>query len=552
VIDRVIAVARSFDGVFEGAAAGTTASEALDVLEAHADSARLCSELEPSERTVDSLLEAIARLVHAEHTGVDVDWAELSETIGAIRSDSHLAAVVAELAIVANWERSRSGDVYSTKDGGLPQDEWTDVALPLAKDLLGLDAVWSCEALCEEAIGVGQMRMMYGFYKEDLEAYLDQFRSVLSGVEARRRDARDLLAFELERSSSGNARLCSCLAAVVWALGDAPQAHLVVHEGRISRRVATWAIVQTLHYTPPDPLVGALWDIIGHEAAPDLTVDAALARRLRSAAGGTPVHRIARGSSPPLVETTARALVAYFAGDVSDSTKRDMVFVDETWGDILAALAMGFAIRLRAVACLILGGDASGLLPRWNWLAISAARDTASTRNGGFADEDDVSLAVALSYLPVASPDDLVSTLDLIERSRIAGLEYWLLAMRPPLPPAGDPDVDALIDVEAQLLTDMRGMRFVRLLPDLPKHYLRHVIDVNDMEAAGDLQDQGRALERMARIPHELAEVWSALEIASPDYGHTRRNPFLSVDDFVKRLTTDSGGDVLSVVAGSS
>ena len=148
----------------------------------------------------------------------------------------------------------------------------------------------------------------------------------------------------------------------------------------------------------------------------------------------------------------------------------------------------------------------------------------------------------------MVSGDQLTATLDAIERHRISGLEYWLLSTRPPLPD-GDDEVRELIQWEAQIISEMHGARFVRLLPKLPKHYLRHVIDMEHFEERDEFFDQQRALELLARAPQELAQVWSALDFAAPQYARTRRNAFVSIETFAERLTADAAGGLLPIVS---
>jgi hypothetical protein len=224
---------------------------------------------------------------------------------------------------------------------------------------------------------------------------------------------------------------------------------------------------------------------------------------------------------------------------VGEELRREVAFLEETWTEILMMVEPAFAIRLAALATLIarVGSDASA--ERWRGLANLAAITTAEMRGAGVADMYDVSLGVPFAHLRVEAEGDLERVLELIERYRLSGIEYWLLAMRPPVP--SDDGLQGLLAREEALITDARGARFVLMIPKLPKHFLRHMRNAEQFDNPENPLDLQRAMRRLRALPEEFAEVWAALEAAAPDYARARRRPLASIEAFAEKLVSPLG-----------
>jgi hypothetical protein len=212
-------------------------------------------------------------------------------------------------------------------------------------------------------------------------------------------------------------------------------------------------------------------------------------------------------------------------------TADDLAFIESTWSEILMVVDPPFGLRLRILNLLVAESRGEQRPQLWRWLANACARTTADKRNAGAADPYDLSLASPFFHLPTDTEDELVTALDMIERYRISGLEYWFNVTRPPLPE--DPAVQELLAQEEALLTEFRGARLVRLLPKLPRHYQRHMRDLDELETIGDSLSQDRAIARLYELPRAMWHVWDSLEESVPDYAQVRRNPVTSVEAFV-------------------
>ena len=137
-----------------------------------------------------------------------------------------------------------------------------------------------------------------------------------------------------------------------------------------------------------------------------------------------------------------------------------------------------------------------------------------------------------------------------MEAYRCAGIWYWLM-VTPPARHIGDPKAVAMLEEENLLLRELRGARFIRLLPHLPAHYKRYgfrideAMEMNPPEGAkqegGLLKfnpfDQNLAKGELKEAVERLFALFDCMHAIIPEYAVVRKNPFISVDNFVALLS---------------
>jgi hypothetical protein len=140
--------------------------------------------------------------------------------------------------------------------------------------------------------------------------------------------------------------------------------------------------------------------------------------------------------------------------------------------------------------------------------------------------------------------------LDAVEAYRCGQLWYWLTVI-PPERLRTDGGAAALLDEEKVLLQELRGARFIRLLPYLPMHYRRYGFRVDEAAeeppegarevgsehgAGFDPFDQDLAVRELAQTCERLRDCWERMKDAAPRYAAKRLDPRADVDEFSQAL----------------
>jgi hypothetical protein len=153
-------------------------------------------------------------------------------------------------------------------------------------------------------------------------------------------------------------------------------------------------------------------------------------------------------------------------------------------------------------------------------------------------------------YLSAATEEGLRQTLAAIEAFRKANLGYWL-AITPP-PPPDDPSLEPLLSEERELLRELRGARFIRMLPFLPRHYRRYGVRFEEAElepppgaepappGSGVMKfdpfDQDLAQRELRQALERLEQLYLRMSALAPEYAAARATPPSSEADFNKAL----------------
>jgi len=160
-------------------------------------------------------------------------------------------------------------------------------------------------------------------------------------------------------------------------------------------------------------------------------------------------------------------------------------------------------------------------------------------------------LDIPFAYLDASSSDGATETVDAVERYRCGGLSYWT-AITAPTPPAGEAFA-GLLKEEKDLLMELRGARFIRLLSHLPVHYQRYGVEIGEAldepvpEGATEVEDersmlkfdpfdQDLAVRELDDAWERLGSLWERMRDVAPGYAAERSEPFASAEEFERAL----------------
>jgi hypothetical protein len=243
----------------------------------------------------------------------------------------------------------------------------------------------------------------------------------------------------------------------------------------------------------------------------------------------------------------AKVLIDYFKG-AEDIDKSALEFLNY-YAEVLLNTDPVATIRLRSLFNLV---QLSGHDQKENWKHISelAARVLEwHNRIGEFKDLG-LCMDIPFYYLNADTSDCLEEKEDFLEAYRCAGIWYWLMVT------ASDrsinlPEATALLDEEKLLLDELRGARFIRLLPHLPLHYRRYGVSID--EAMGmkppegaepkengllhfDPFDQDLAIKELKEATSRLFALFNRMDGTIPEYSAARKKPNTSIDKFIELL----------------
>lgn len=241
---------------------------------------------------------------------------------------------------------------------------------------------------------------------------------------------------------------------------------------------------------------------------------------------------------------SARAAIEYFRGTHSDETKANLRDALKLFQELVGMRDPLVFLRLAALCNLALTEDLLARRIRWRELASTAVEILQREVRLG-VEPLDHAIEVPFYYLETGSDaaiDELIRTL---ERYRTAGLTYWLAAV-PPLLFSRSHKIQLLLKEEEVLLRELRGARFIRLLPYLPMHYRRYGVEFDEAREqerpeGGEREeghllpfDQELAIRELLQSWTRLEELWERMTAVAPRYAAQREDPVADIDEFVK------------------
>jgi hypothetical protein len=501
----------------------------------HAD---LADALRPPVADWEAINRSITALVAGETTASrsPADWTQLALASERLAEQEPIAGVV--VALYAMGGIGQSGSVHQR----LARDWypiWGPVPLALVRNLVRADAIWAGSAMANYTVDAITAQRRY-FTDERAQADVAAYGQALAACERRHDGCIRDLAWEL-RAAYGlePPNLRAELAAVAWALGDVPHARLLADGAEPSLPVLQDLIEQSLRRIPVDPFVQMIWLQLKDRPFLDFRRHLVLFTFINNVFGGSSIHLVDSGShmvpglGAPLSEVWAESLTAWLG---RRSTAEHRKVVGLCWMYLRQPLLLQdatFAVRLGALHNLVNAPDEDAAQAGWRSLCDLACQVQRTLVQQGVFDIYDLSLAVPFHYLRADSATELEANLAWIERSRCTGLWYWL-TVTPPGRQPGAPE-PAPFERERHLLDELRGIRFLQLLPYLPIHY-RYTEFAHGTPSWEELLDRDRSIARLTAIDQELGTLQDAIAAVDPAYARRRRDPQVTLDEFAAAL----------------
>jgi hypothetical protein len=512
--------------------------------------AGLAPELEALENDWEAVVRCLDRLSEGEPRELE-PWVQVARAAEELAADDAVAACVVALAAVAAWERALGPNLWLQPWEGHHWG-WHVFPLTLARTLLAADAVWFGRTVTDLAMSF--IETAKGFpLNEALVTPHEEYARVLAGIDRRFRTCVANLAWDLRAAlDPGGPNVRAELAALLWTLGDVPHAERVANEPGYTPLLPLVhdAVDQSINRLPFDSFLQYVWLAMKDRPPLDLRGHKVLFTAINNVYHQTGVHEVENSGIFSPSRTYAQTAIDHFGGSVTGERAAEF---DQAFGMYSQLVGMREPlefVRLGALFNLVLTDDEAIRAERWSELA-EVATDIAgrAARRAVFRPLGNC-LDIPFYYLHDA--------VDAVERFRCESLSYWL-AITIPSPPE-TAALAPLREQEEELLRELRGARFIRLLPNLPMHYQRYGFEIGDAldaplpEGAQELpQEKRRSLLRFDPFDQELAKgeiddawqrlesLWEEMRSVAPEYAAHRLEPYASRDEFVSALRASGG-----------
>jgi hypothetical protein len=261
---------------------------------------------------------------------------------------------------------------------------------------------------------------------------------------------------------------------------------------------------------------------------------------------GHPLHDLPAMGFLDVCAPFARTTIAWMRGDATDGALGALFQAMALASEVIKARAPDSYIRITALAALIRGDRDQ---TRWAGLAAQSSAVLTWADQSGLYQPFDHVLDAPFYILDTTSAETLETALDRIEAYRLANIGYWLTIS----PPLIDETDAGWRKEEGDLLRELRAARFIRLIPNLPAHYRRYGIDLNDLRAAPprgakilpqdrnplgyDPFDQQQAQNELWGARQRLMQFYEKLISIEPDYASAGIKPRSSASEFAAALS---------------
>lgn len=482
-------------------------------------------------------------------------WTAAAEASAELAVSQPIAAAIVAMQALAAWSGALGEQLFLQPWTG-HHPGWHFFPLVAARRLVAAEALEAGRYLASDAAGFIEAAKQAPL-DPHLRGIVGEYEAVLADADALRDEAIAELAWALHGAggpAAGSFR--HELAAMFWTLGDLVHARLLSAAGPSDYAVPyalVHAVVEQSMRTLPDAfLLQHVWLQMKDRGPFDIRQHRLLFASINNRYHGQPLQRIEDQLPLELGRGYARALIGLLRGSVDPADKAMLYDAMAVAAPLVEQTAPNDYVQIAALATWI---DAPGSEPqaaartagRWADLAAMSAVILAHADASGIYEPFGHTLDAPFDALAVDTPAALETTLDAIERFRHANLGYWLAiappAAREPLPPG-------FVEEEQALLRELRGARFIRLLPHLPRHYRRYGFDLSDMpkplpgtapaKEAGPLgfdpfdQDAARRLLLDARA--RLHALYGSWQTTAPRHAAVRLEPPSSAADFVAAL----------------
>ena len=479
-------------------------------------------------------------------------WEQAAQASVQLTQIEPVAGVLVALQAMAAWVGALGTNLFSQPWQG-HHPGWHLFPLITARNLVAAEAIWSARYVCDTASGFMESAKDAPF-DPTLRSVIVEYETVRATAEQIYDDCVEELAWALHTSATGQGETFRAeLAALFWTSGDVLHAELLRPNGPVDY-LPPYAMVRTLvdhsmrvlHRTP---LMQYIWLDMKDRGPLSLREHRVLFGHINNRFRSHPLHELAEFLPVDVSRAYAKAAIAWMRGQVQEITRKELFDAMALTSSLIMSSAPDTYLRIAALAILIEGSDAQKLGERWNALATLAASVIRWADHSGVYEPFDHALDAPFYALQVDSTVALEHTLDCIEAYRQANLGYWLLIS----PPLHRKQVSAdLLEQEQTLLRELRGARFIRLLPYLPRHYGRYGFRIDEALAGPppgvtpsaqgedllrfDPYDQQLAERNLREVRERLLRLYEQMRATCPAYANVRITPLSSAQDFAAAL----------------
>ncbi|MEP7299998.1 MAG: hypothetical protein ABI699_00595 [Caldimonas sp.] len=487
-------------------------------------------------------------------------WTTAAEASAALAASQPVAAAIVAVQALAAWIGSLGKQLFFQPWTG-HHPGWHFFPLVAARRLVGAEALEAARYLAGSAAGFVEAAKG-ATLDPTLRGVVAEYEGVLAEADRLRDEAIAELAWALHGAAGpGSGSFRHELAAMFWTLGDVDHARLLSAAGRADYAVPyalVHAVVEQSMRTLPDAfLLQHVWLQLKDRGPFDIRQHRLLFASINNLYHGQPLQKIEDQLPVALGRGYARTLIGWLGGRVEPDDKALLYEAMAMVAPLVERGAPSESLQIDALATTIAatGGapQAAGRsAERWAGMAARSAAILAYADATGLHEPFGHTLDAPFAALPVDTPAALETTLDAIERFRHANLGYWL-AIAPP--DAHEPLPRGFLDEERALLAELRGARFIRLLPHLPRHYGRYGFNLRDLSAplpAGataspgsamgfDPFDQQAAQRLLLDARERLRALYGTLQATAPRHAAARLEAPSSAADFVAALAAHAG-----------
>ena len=482
-------------------------------------------------------------------------WAAAAEASAGVAAGTPVAAAIVAMQALAGWAGALGKQLFFQPWTG-HHPGWHVFPLAAARRLVGAEALESARYLASNAAGFVEAAKG-ATLDPRLRGVVAEYEDVLAEADRLRDEAIAELAWALHGAAGPDAGSFRAeLAAMFWTLGDVVHARLLSADGPGDYAVPyalVHAVVEDSIRTMPDAfLLQHVWLQLKDRGPFDIRQHRLLFATLNNRYHGQPLQQLEDNLPVALGRGYARTLIGWLRGQVEPADKALLYESMAMVAPLVEANSPSDSLQIDALAASI---AATGSAPppaartaeRWSGMAARAAAILAHADATGLHEPFGHTLDAPFAALALDTPAALEAALDAIERYRRDNLGYWWASS----PPAASETLPpGFVDEEQRLLRELRGARFIRLLPHLPPHYRRHGFDLGDMSRpvpslakanpakplGFDPFDQEAARRMLFDLRDRLRVLYGALQATAPRHAAARLEPPSSAADFVAAL----------------
>ncbi len=506
---------------------------------------------------IDNITKTVEDLVNGRiKEGNYKQWRIVAENSGKLAEINPLASTFVAAAAYAAWEGALSDMFYHQPwEGHHPG--WHVFPLILGRNAVKAGAMWAPKRLLKNAsefIAASKMAP----HDKAIHLILKEYHEVLASIATKYTKCVTNLAWDLKSASNSEQRpnFRGEVAALLWTLGYVPQAHLMkagkgMTEYSPSLNLMKIIVDQSMKTMAENSLMQYIWLRMKDRPPFDLRNHRELFELINIRFHNKLVHMFDEVMPEPPSRSYADILAGYFSGDekLDQSALSNLASHAETLvtSDPVAVIQMRSLLNLVAV-------KNKEQKDNWRYLSDLAVNILEVHNKMGEFQNLGRCLDIPFYYLESGDSSKLDQKMNFVERYRCSSLWYWLMVTRPEYSET-ESHFSEMLEKEKMLLRELRGARFIRMLPHLPRHYQRYGFNITEAfdspipegstPKEGLLKfnpfDQNLAKRELKEAIDRLYDLFTNMGKISAEYANTRKESFISVEKFSSLLNKHRG-----------